>query len=66
MDQLNFASAGEASEDGLVQTHSGIKKWWLTHMKGYRVCRVARKPRRNWLGKIKYDCTYLLRPSQNS
>ena len=58
-----MAAYGIPDNPGLITT-SGLRAWWLEHLRGYKVLQVRRHPREGWFGHIKYDATYLMLPRQ--
>lgn len=58
-----MASYGFPDNPSLT-TSSGLRAWWLEHMRGYKVLQVRHYPREGWFGHVKLEATYLMLPKR--
>ncbi len=49
-------------QEGVIETSSKFKAWWLRAIRGYDVLETIRRPRFVSFGRIGYDNTFILKP----
>jgi hypothetical protein len=58
-----MASYGIPDNPSLT-THSWVRAWWLHSLWGYKVLDVRRNPKEGWFGRLTYEETIRLVPTQ--
>lgn len=52
----------KASEEGLIETGSAMRVWWLSRFQGCKVTEVRMKPQEGIFGHVSYRKVWILKP----
>ena len=60
---MKFISTSKILARGAIKTSSRIRVVWLTRFRGYNIERIIRHPKHYTLGRLVYDKSWILKPS---